>query len=122
MDMDCNDDGDTHDNVAFNMDLNAGGCAVIAQPDDDERSSSNIDDGFSDNDSIVDAVIHLALAEKHCHLADADNDDDIHSLNSYVCFPDPRQTENNIASTKMKENSTVTSEGQKCGLVLKIMA
>jgi len=49
MDIDRNDDGATQDSNTLNMDENAGGCDVIAQADDEESSSSDPDNDFSDD-------------------------------------------------------------------------
>jgi len=94
IDIGVDDNGEPqHNDYIFNMNENAGQCVVITQPDDEVSSSTYTDDELSDDDSIADAVVHLAMAENRCRLVDMEDDDDVHSLNSYVCFPDPRHTE-----------------------------
>jgi len=77
--------------IGQNMDADATSyinCDESSDNGEDQTSDINGDE-LSDDDSIVDAVIHLSSAESQFHLAMADDDDNIHSLNSYVCFPDP---------------------------------
>jgi len=86
-----NDDVLPHSYVASHNGDIAGGCVVIAaqESDNDEETQPDADDDefsgdeFSDDNSIVDAVIQLALAENCSHLDETD-DDNICYLNSYV--------------------------------------
>ena len=48
----------------------------------DDTDANFLDDDFSDDNSIVDAAIHLALVEKCFCLAEMEEEDDLHSLNS----------------------------------------
>jgi len=80
-------DGVRQDDVGVGIGGIEGGCVVIAQNNDAQSLVDDTDDDFSNDDSIVDAAIHLASAAIHCRLAEAD--DDVHSLNSYICFSDP---------------------------------
>jgi len=80
----------SHNHFTFGKSDVAGGCVVILPHSGAQCMEEVHQDEFSDNDSIVDAAIKLASAENHCHLAEMEDNDDVHSLNLYVCFEDPR--------------------------------
>jgi len=106
-----NDSEEQHECHNFDMSHMAEGCVVITQNDDDtqsldtQSSADATDDEFYDDDSIVDAVIELASAEKFHRTADTEVDDDIHSLNAYVCFSDPRLQEDHSNNSKSKKET-----------------
>jgi len=84
--------------------------------DDDGGQTSDVniyDDESSDDDSIADAVINLSSAESQFHLAMADDDDDNHSLNSYICFPDPQWTVPKPTPTKTKKTKKTRKQSTK---------
>jgi len=98
--------------VVVNNDDFIGGCVVILQNSKVQPIPDVDDIDLADDDSILEAAIQLSMAKNHHCLSITTDNNDVHSLNSYICFHD-QADQNNPAVTTPTETKEQTTNCQK---------